>query len=118
MADAAQDQLAGADASFGLSPTATALLRDVLAAHPGIQRAIIYGSRAQGNFRPGSDIDLALDAPDLAFDEFLRIEQALDDLMLPYRIDLSLLTHIDNPALREHIARVGRPLWQAPHLTH
>ena len=108
--------VAGLDQStdFGLPAAAIASLRSVLAQHAGIRQAIIYGSRAKGNYRPGSDIDLTLDAPTLDFGEFLKIDQALDDLMLPYRIDLSLLAHIDNPDLRSHIARVGKLLWQNP----
>jgi uncharacterized protein len=97
-------------ADFGLSPRTLGLLRGVLAQHAGIERAIVYGSRAKGNFRPGSDIDLTLDAPTLMFSELLRINGELDDLMLPYTIDLSLLKQIDNPSLLSHIERVGKPL--------
>ena len=108
--------VAGGDqpSDFGLPAAAIASLQRVFAQHTAIHQAIVYGSRATGDYRPGSDIDLTLDAPPLAFGELLRIEQALDDLMLPYRIDLSLLAHIDNPALRSHIARVGKVLWQNP----
>lgn len=74
-------------------------------------RATVYGSRAKGNFRPGSDIDLTLEGPELTFRDLTRISTALDDLMLPWKIDLSLLSHMDNPALRQHIERVGKPLW-------
>jgi uncharacterized protein len=95
---------------FGLPPRTLSLLREVLGKHPGIQRAIVYGSRAKGNFRPGSDIDLTLDAPELQFSELLRINGELDDLMLPYTIDLSLLKQIDNPSLLSHIERVGKLL--------
>jgi uncharacterized protein len=95
---------------FGLSPRTLGQLRGVLDKHAGIQRAIIYGSRAKGNFRPGSDIDLTLDAPGLMFSELLRINGELDDLMLPYTIDLSLLKQIDNPSLLSHIERVGKLL--------
>ena len=95
---------------FGLSARTLGLLRSVLARHTPIERAIVYGSRAKGNFRPGSDIDLTLDAPQLTLNDLLRIDSELDELMLPYTIDLSLLQHIDNPALLSHIARVGRLL--------
>jgi uncharacterized protein len=86
------------------------LLRSVLNKHTGIQRAIVYDSRAKGNCRPGSDIELTLDAPALTFTDLLRINNELDDLMLPYTIDLSLLWQIDNSSLRGHIERVGRLL--------
>ena len=52
----------------------------------------------------------------MAFSEFLQVEQALDDLLLPYRIDLSLLARIDHQPLREHIAHFGKSLWENPSL--
>ena len=96
---------------FGLSPRVRGLICGVLDKHPGIDQAIVYGSRAMGNYRTGSDIDLTLDAPCLTFSELLRIDSELDDLMLPYSFDLSLLTQIENPELLGHISRVGKPLW-------
>ena len=99
------------DAPFGLSRRALDLLRGVFLNYPAIDRAVIYGSRAKGNYRYGSDIDIALEGRALTFDDLLCIETALDDLMLPWGIDLSLLSHIDNPALLNHIARVGKTLW-------
>jgi predicted nucleotidyltransferase len=95
------------DAVFGLGSGALARLRAVFAAQPGIDRVLVYGSRAKGNFRPGSDIDLVLDGARLGHEDLLRIESALDDLDLPYRIDLSLLHRIENPDLLDHIRRVG-----------
>jgi predicted nucleotidyltransferase len=99
---------------FGLPAATLAKLRRAFDAHPLLRRVIVYGSRAKGCARPGSDIDLALDAPGLPFAEFLRIEQELDDLSLPYEIDLALLGQIESADLLEHIGRVGRPLWSAP----
>jgi len=100
--------------NFGLSARALDLLRGVFAGQPQISRALIYGSRAKGNYRPGSDIDVVLDAPALTLTELLRLKTTLDDLMLPYQIDLSVLHQIDNPALLDHIKRVGKPLWNRP----
>lgn len=67
--------------------------------------------RAMGNYRNGSDIDITLDAPGMESARFLHLCTAADDLMLPWTMDLSLLSHIDNPALLSHIHRVGKPLW-------
>ncbi len=75
--------------------------------HPQVRRAVLFGSRANGCQKPGSDIDLALDGDHLSLVDILHIENEFDDLMLPYRIDLANLAAIDNPALREHIDRVG-----------
>ena len=57
-----------------------------------------------------ADIDLTLDAPGLTLSDLLCISGELDDLMLPYTIDLSLLRHIKNLGLLRHIERVGKPL--------
>ncbi|MBR9987640.1 MAG: nucleotidyltransferase domain-containing protein [Desulfosarcina sp.] len=75
--------------------------------YPRIQRVILYGSRAMGTHRPGSDIDLCIEAESLGLTELLSIENRMDDLLLPWKLDLSLLHQIDNPALLEHIRRVG-----------
>ena len=96
---------------FGLTQRARKLLCDLFANDPQIERAIVYGSRAKGSYRRGSDIDITLDAPSMDLDSFLRLSTAIDDLMLPWNVDLSLLSHIDNPSLLQHIARVGKPLW-------
>ena len=96
---------------FGLSPRALGLLRGLFASYPEVHKAIVYGSRAMGNYRNGSDIDITLEGPELTFTDLMRLETALDDLLLPWEIDLSLLSHIDNPELLAHIHRVGKPLW-------
>lgn len=96
---------------FGLPDSAVRGLRSVLAKHSQVRRAIVFGSRAKGNFRPGSDIDLALDAPDMPFSELLSIEREIDDLLLPYETDVVLLTQVESPPLLEHIARVGKTFW-------
>lgn len=99
---------------FGLSARALDLLCGVFAGQPQIRRALIYGSRAKGNYRTGSDIDVVLDAPAMTFSELLRLKTSLDDLMLPHQIDLSVMHQIDNPALLDHIQRFGKPLWVRP----
>lgn len=93
---------------FGLNEQTIARIQAVLARHNDVEKALIYGSRALGNFRPGSDIDLILCGKALTEVELGKIETELDDLLLPYQIDLSLLTEIDNADLVDHIARAGR----------
>lgn len=91
----------------GLPTASIKAIQQVFQRYPAIQQAVLYGSRAKGNFRPGSDIDLTLKGG-LSHQQLLRIENELDDLMLPYKIDLSLYRQLDNPALLEHIEQVGR----------
>lgn len=92
---------------FGLKPDTIARINGVLAAHPEIEQAMLYGSRAKGNYRAGSDIDLCLEGDALTLTQLLEIENELDDLLLPYKIDLSLHHALDNPELIDHIRRVG-----------
>ncbi len=96
---------------YGLPPETVRRIREVLARHPEVEEAILYGSRAKGTHRPGSDIDLAIKGETIGLEQLNRIANELDDLLLPYRIDLSILHHIDNPELLEHIERVGRILY-------
>jgi len=91
----------------GLPPRAVEDILRVCRSDPAVRRVILYGSRAKGCARSNSDIDLTLDAPEMSFRGLLAIESQLDDLLLPWKIDLSLLHQIENPALRDHIERVG-----------
>ena len=72
-----------------------------------VEKAILYGSRAKGNYRNGSDIDLVLVGAELNLSQRFKIELELDDLMLPYKIDLALLHQIENKEVVEHINRRG-----------
>ena len=97
---------------FGLPQASVDAIKAVLSRHPGVVRAAIYGSRAKGNFRHGSDIDLALFGDSLTARELLAIDGAIDDLDLPYTVDLSLFAKIEDAALRSHIERVGQDLYR------
>ncbi len=92
---------------FGLPEKTISSLKKIFSNQPVIQKIILYGSRAKGTYKPGSDIDLTLDAPQLDLSALLKIENEIDDLMLPYKVDLSLLHQIDNPSLIEHIQKFG-----------
>ncbi|MCH2340097.1 MULTISPECIES: nucleotidyltransferase domain-containing protein [Stutzerimonas stutzeri subgroup] len=97
----------------GLSRDDVNSVQQTLRRFPRISEAILYGSRAKGNYRPGSDIDLTLKGNELSHQDLLDIELALDDLLLPYKIDLSLQDQIDNPQLIEPIGRVGKLFYKA-----
>jgi predicted nucleotidyltransferase len=92
---------------FGLPPTTVEKICGVLARHPKVEQAILYGSRAKGNYKNGSDIDLTLQGSGLVYHDLLKIMGELDDLLLPYTIDLSLFASLAHPELIDHIRRVG-----------
>src|SRR3989338_3628484 len=94
---------------FGLSLKTIQSIRSIFLKYPQIENVILYGSRAKGNYREGSDIDLVLKAPELTTSDLLRIENEIEELMLPYKVDLSLFHQIENSSLLDHIERVGIP---------
>ncbi len=98
--------------AFGLKDEVVAKINRVFAAHPEVEEAILYGSRAKGTPRPGSDIDLTLKGPDLNLQVLNRISRDLDDLLLPYTFDLSIFRQIANPELLDHIERVGKVFYR------
>jgi type I restriction enzyme S subunit len=91
---------------FGLRAATIEKICTVLAKHQRIEKAVIYGSRAKGNYKPGSDIDLTLYG-NLTLDDLATVMDELDDLLLPYSIDLSLFDELNHAKLREHIERIG-----------
>lgn len=93
---------------FGLKQHTIDQINGIFSKFPTIEQVILYGSRAKGNFRNGSDIDLVLMGTNLTFAQLLQIENELDDLLLPYKMDISIYHQIENPELLEHINRVGK----------
>ena len=98
--------------SIGLPDAALAAIRQVLSSHPEVEAAILYGSRALGRHRPASDIDLTLIGSTISAAALARIDADLDDLLLPWMIDLSVYSAMSHPALLEHIQRVGVALYR------
>ncbi len=95
---------------FGLEESVVQRICSVFAQEQHLEKVWIYGSRAKGNYRKGSDIDLCLEgALDLA--DLLKFRMLLDDLNLPYLMDLSLKHQIQNKDLVENIERCGVLFW-------
>ena len=98
--------------NHGLSEITVERIRGVLSHFPEVKKAVLYGSRAKGTHRPGSDIDLTLHCHGLGQSLLARIDEELDDLLLPYQMDLSLFASLTHPALLDHIRRVGVVLYE------
>ena len=94
--------------SFGLPQSTLDEMRAIFARHNKVTKVVVYGSRAKGNYRNGSDIDLTMFGKNLTFQDLSNIHNALDDSSNPYLINLSIYNHLDNAKLREHIDRVGQ----------
>ena len=91
----------------GLTKEASDWIVQLLKCYPEVKRVIIFGSRAKGNFREGSDIDLALIGPTITPQLRQEILIAYDNLDLPWKLDLVLYDLLQEPALKEHIDRWG-----------
>jgi predicted nucleotidyltransferase len=100
---------------FGLPQAAIDRIAGVLATFPAIERVMLYGSRAKGNYRTGSDIDLAIVGSQFSDEQLVKLETHLDDLLLPYSIDVTRFDSIANPDLIEHIQRVAKTFYERPY---
>ncbi|MFZ6033710.1 MAG: nucleotidyltransferase domain-containing protein [Melioribacter sp.] len=76
-----------------------------------VKKIILFGSRAKGNYKKGSDIDIAIIADRLSYEELNQIRVDVSELMLPFKIDIIDFNKINNSELREHIQRVGKVLF-------
>lgn len=97
---------------YGLTRETKEKINRVFAKYMAIDKAVLYGSRAKGNYTPGSDIDLVLKGKMLNLEQLNKINIDIDDLLLPYTFDLSIFHHMSNPDVIEHIKRVGKTFYK------
>lgn len=93
---------------FGLNEATITKISSVFAKYPEVEEVIIYGSRAKGNFREGSDIDITLKGQELNDSVLSKIFWEIDELNTPYLFDISIYDQLNSPDLAEHINRVGQ----------
>ncbi len=92
---------------YGLKEETVEKINHVFSHYAQLEKVMLYGSRARGNFKNGSDIDLTFHGENLNLSILSKIDNELDDLLLPYSFDLSIFKHIDNADLIAHIKQVG-----------
>jgi len=97
---------------YGLSSEVIDRINAVFSKYSQIESTLIYGSRAMGNFRPTSDVDLSLLGKNIGLSLLTKIEFDLDDLMLPYKFDISVYDKITDPEFMDHIKRVGKEIYR------
>ena len=98
--------------SYGLSDKTIEKMQLVFEKFPEVDKVVLYGSRAKGNYHDGSDIDLTLFGNELDQQRCSEIADVLDDLLLPYMIDLSVFALLKHTGLEDHIRRVGLIFYQ------
>ena len=95
----------------GLTAQDSSMIIRVFSDYEEVDQAILYGSRANGNFKPGSDIDITLVGRDLNLQILNDLTAKFTELPIPYTLDISIQHQINNPALLDHIGRIGIPLY-------
>lgn len=98
--------------SYGLTEEIIQKIISVFSKHPQIEKAILYGSRAKGTYKNGSDIDITFMGEDIDLTVVNQIVTELDDLLLQYSFDLSSYKHLSNKDFIEHIDSVGKVFYQ------
>jgi predicted nucleotidyltransferase len=98
---------------YGLEDDELKLMNDTFAKTANLKRVILYGSRAKGNYRPFSDVDITLIGDHLNDDDLADLTFRLSESSLPYFCDVSLFSRLDNPALIDHIRRRGKIIYTA-----
>ncbi|SEG20890.1 nucleotidyltransferase family protein [Algoriphagus boritolerans] len=93
---------------FGLLESDLTWIVEVISSHRQVEQAFIFGSRAKGNFRPGSDVDLALKGKNLDFETVSKISYILnEETLMPYKFDVINYHRIQEPELVLYIDRIG-----------
>lgn len=97
---------------YGLKEGTVNDLKKIFSGFPEVEEVILYGSRAKGNYKPGSDIDLTFKGNNLSLKILNKISLQIDNLFLPYTFDLSAFDHIENKDLIDHIQKIGQIFYQ------
>lgn len=102
---------------FGLKEKTIEQINKIFAKYSQIEKVILYGSRAKGSFKHGSDIDLTLIGNGLNLSIINKISLAIDDMLLPYTFDISIYDQISNSDLIKHIEMVGVAFYERNKVT-
>jgi len=96
--------------AYGLTEEHVKWIRHTIAKFPEVKEALLFGSRAKGTQKEGSDIDLVL-MGEISHSRMLSLKSALNELLLPYTFDVIIYSKIKEEALKQHIDRVGITLY-------
>lgn len=97
---------------YGISDKNLQELRSILSSIPHIEEAIIYGSRARGDYKRGSDIDLSIKGRDLTFHDLSLLDDKLYYSYIPYFFDTNSYDQLSNPNLIANINREGKVVYK------
>ncbi|WP_227762237.1 nucleotidyltransferase family protein [Zhaonella formicivorans] len=99
--------------SFGLTKEDMVFIVSAIGQFNEIKKAVIFGSRAKGNYKPGSDVDIAIFGDGITFDTLSRLHAILEEESpMPYFFDIVDYSHLTHTELKEHIERVGKIIFE------
>ena len=105
-------EIGGTAMSYGLHQADIDYIINAIKKFPEIEKAVIFGSRAKGNYKPGSDVDLAIYGKNITFDTISALHSMLEEQgPLPYFFDIIDYTHLHHKEIKEHIDRVGKVIF-------
>ena len=97
---------------YGLKYGVLESIINIFSKYIKVEKVVLYGSRAKGNYKNGSDIDLTLIGKDINIQDINKIHLELDELYLPYSFDISIFEKLENIDLVEHINRIGITIYE------
>lgn len=98
--------------SFGLTDSDLNYIVDTIKGIEEIEKAVIFGSRAKGNYNPGSDVDIAIYGEQITFDTLSYLHSRLEEQgPLPFFFDIVDYSHLEHQELKEHIEKVGKVIF-------
>jgi len=99
--------------SYGIYNKSFTLIMDSFKSFPEIEKVIIYGSRAMGNYKKGSDIDLAIIGDHITLNTVNKLSAKLnEDLPIPYYFDVLDYKSLSNINLKNHIDEEGKLIYE------
>ena len=97
--------------AFGLREKDWKTIQGILKDRPFVREAKVFGSRALGQARRESDIDLAVLAPEATAEEWQDLCEALECAPVVFDIDLLRIGESTSLGIAEKISREGRDLF-------
>ena len=97
---------------YGLSDKEFDEMTAIFGKFKNLEKVILYGSRAKGNYKKFSDVDITLEGDNLTLADLFQIQDLLYESDLPYMFDVSIFSSITNPDLIDHIRRRGVVIWE------